>query len=67
MTTDVMNLRTGIEAFYSLPPTEAVVAAREQDAGNWSTWTYGDTKFVVRRGKRTVSCGDWAAVVKAVS
>lgn len=62
--TTVTNLKTGDEQTFSLPPDEAVVAAREQEKGNVNTWEY--PKPVehpeVEYGRFTVTCGDWCAL-----
>lgn len=63
--TVVTNLATGEELAYSLPPSEAVVAAFErQTRGNKSTWTYCKPcdHPAFREGKASVACGDWAAI-----
>jgi len=38
--TKVINVNTYQELHYSLPIKEALVAANEQEKGNWNTWTY---------------------------
>jgi hypothetical protein len=63
--TTVFNLATGDEAIYSLPPFEAVVAAHEQlTRGNYNTWDYRKPMEhgLLKIGKLSVSCGDWAAL-----
>ena len=61
----VLNLGTGKHVTYSLPPEEAVVAAYEQNRGNFNTWQYA--AFAdhpkARRGQYSVSCGDFAAII----
>ncbi len=64
MLTVVVNLHTGAERPYSLPPAEALVAAYEQVRGNWNTWTYSESSCPVEEGKYTLSAGDWT-VLKA--
>jgi hypothetical protein len=62
--TTVFNMQTADELTYSLPAAVAVVAAFEQDRGNWNTWTYPTPEnhplFAV--GKYSVSCGDFSAM-----
>ena len=65
--TDVHDLRNYDELTYSLPPREAVIAAYAQSKGDWNTWDY-EKKYahLVRfsgTNDRTVSCGDFAAVM----
>lgn len=37
----VKDLRTGVEALYSLPPEKAIIAfIRQQRLGDWKTWGY---------------------------
>lgn len=64
--TMVVNLSTGEEQLFSLPPEEAVVAAYEQDKGNYNTWRYpiADEHPNFVRGKRSVACGDFTALIK---
>jgi hypothetical protein len=62
--TRVFNLAGNEVLGYSLPPSQAVIAAYEQlTRGNMNTWAYpkpeDHPQFV--RGARSVSCGDWAA------
>lgn len=62
--TTVVNLETGEEVRYTLPPALAVVAAYEYfTRKNKSTWDYlkpvDHPQFV--DGRLTVACGDWAA------
>ena len=61
--TDVLNLNTGETITFSCAPKEAVIAAYAQSLGDWNTWTYAD-KYgdAVVSGKRTVACGDFAAI-----
>lgn len=58
MTSQVYDLRTGkLHAEYSSKPAEAVVAAYEQDRGNFNSWEY-DTKNAQVCG-HFVTCGDF--------
>lgn len=67
MTTKVLNLATGEEILYSIPPERAVVAAYEQFARkNWNTWGYpepGDHPQYVRTPK-CHTCGDFTALAQ---
>jgi len=65
--TKVVNLRTGLEQYFTLPPTEAVIAAWEQAQGNNNTWTYGDGKAPVKQGAHTVSAGDFCALLRGAA
>ena len=63
--TIVINLATGEELVYSLPPYEAVVAAFEQQTNdNKATWTYCNPcdHPAFREGNVSVACGDWTAI-----
>ena len=67
--TRVINLAGNEVLGYSLPPSQAVVAAYEQMVrGNMNTWDYPapeeHPEFV--RGSKSVSCGDWAASLNQV-
>jgi hypothetical protein len=62
----VLNLETGEERIYvGITPEQAVVAAYEQSRGNFSTWTYPSPEEHphLRRGQKTVACGDWTAAL----
>ena len=67
MTTRVINLLTGAEYTYSIPATEAVVAAYalyEKRDGN--TWNYRKhyghlLRIVENQGRRYAACGDFHA------
>lgn len=63
--TTVINLHTGTEKVFSLPPAHAVQAAREQARHNFNTWDYPDpiTNPDVVFGRYTVQCGDWCAIL----
>jgi len=65
MTVAVVNLATLSEKTYcGLSPREAVIAAYAQDRGDWNTWGYSKRYgHLVRTGKVSVSCGDWAAIL----
>lgn len=63
----MVNLSTGEEACYTLPPALAVVAAHEYfTRKNKNTWDYlkPDEHPMFRNGKRTVCCGEWVALKK---
>ena len=47
--TEVVNLATAESIFYSLPPNEAVTAAAEQNAGNFTTWEYEKKLSLVKK------------------
>ena len=59
--TRVVNLATGAEAAYSLPPREAVVAAyRQLTSKDWNWWEeprdqFGRYDLPIREGERTIS------------
>ena len=59
----VVNLSTGAERFYCLPPVESVRAAWLQARGDWSTWEYARRSVPLVRGTRTVAAGDWCAML----
>ncbi len=65
--TRVVNLATGAEAAYSLPPRESVVAAyRQLTRKDWNWWEeprdqFGRYDLPIREGERTIACGDWCA------
>lgn len=62
----VVNLATLEERIYSsnLTPEQAVIAAYAQSQGDFNTWEY-ESKYgdKVIRGNKTVSCGDWCALL----
>jgi len=60
--TKVYNLLTGVELIYSISPQAAVIAAWEQDRGNFNTWTYERSKAPVEHGRFSVTAGDWTAL-----
>ena len=64
MITIVTNLATREELTYMLPPEEAVIGAYEQERKNWHTWDYKKPADhpAFTRGKKSVACGDWAAL-----
>lgn len=47
----VVNLGTELQRVYTLPARDALVAAWEQDRGNWNTWTYTQSACPVVRGR----------------
>jgi hypothetical protein len=60
--TRVLNLRTGDEIHYTLPPKKAVTAAFEQNKGNYNTWTYNlDNHPEIRETNKFFFCGDFGA------
>lgn len=59
----IFNLATGETRDYSCPANEAVVCAYEQERKNWSTWQYDYSKAVISKSKKTISCGNWAAIL----
>ena len=61
----VVNLSTNEEQFYDdcLTVKMAVVCAFEHSNGNHNTWTYQENKAVLSDSGKTVSCGDWCALV----
>jgi hypothetical protein len=59
----VRNLSTGEEHDYTCPANEAVVCAFEQARKNYSTWDYDYSKAIVSKSGKTVSCGDWVALL----
>ena len=55
----VHNLVTGkSRIFDGLPARDALVAAWEQDRGNWNTWTYADSKCPIREGEFYLGADD---------
>lgn len=58
---EVMNLATQEKQVYTLPPEQAVIAAYAQAKGDYNTWDYGKYRNLVKKGKLTVTCGDWSA------
>ena len=65
--TKVINLSTGMEAFYSLSPMEAVNAAYEQfERKNWNFWTYPKAAEHAKVTKSGKCCyrGDWSAILQ---
>lgn len=61
----VLNLATGAAMLFSLPPEEAVVAARRWELEDRNTWRPPGQEVRVTRGRWTVGCGDWAAMTEA--
>jgi hypothetical protein len=63
-TVEVHNLRTDeVRVYTGLCPSEAVIAAYAQEHGDWNTWNYGQHRYKPQFGKRTVSLGDWCALL----
>ncbi len=61
--TVVRNLATGAESIYvGISAQRAVVCAWEQDRGNWSTWTYGQSLAPVQETRQSLIAGDWCAL-----
>ncbi|MCF8012552.1 MAG: hypothetical protein K9L17_14125 [Clostridiales bacterium] len=61
--TKVLNLTTGKEIYYTLPPEEAVKAAYLQGKGVYNTWDYDNKEVPLVYGKNVVTCGDFTALV----
>lgn len=64
--TDVHNLATNQIIRYQLPPSQAVINAYEQFTvrnQNWWTYKLPEDHPAFLRGKRSVCCGDWAALI----
>lgn len=60
----VLNLATGMEIFFhGISPEKAVVCAYEQSLSNWNTWSYDFSKAVISNSGKTVSCGDFCAII----
>jgi len=58
MASKVYDLRTGnVHVEYTCSAREAVVAAFEQEKGNYNTWEYDPAQAVV--AGRFVTCGDF--------
>ena len=58
------NLGTGQEKHYTgLTPVQAVVAAAEQEKGNFDFTKYDYSKAKWSPGGGTVACGDWCVLV----
>lgn len=62
MTTEVMNLATGEQKVYTLPPEKALRAAYFQERGDYNTWEYDKKEApAIKRGRHdTLWLGDWA-------
>ena len=60
---EVFNLRTGEERSYSVSPEKAVVNAFYQEHNQNNTWEYDYSIVKYSDSHKTVSCGDWAALV----
>lgn len=62
--TFVLNLSTGTEYLYTLPPRDAVVTAyRQHVLGDYNWWTDRDDLPTIVETQHTVSCGDFCAKV----
>lgn len=61
MFTTVLNLRTGQELVYALPPEQAVVNAFYQYGPRKDYSTHEYDYSLVQRVRGTVVCGDFAA------
>jgi len=61
--TMVVNLATGAEYLYTLPPEEAVRIAYMQHAlGDFNWWNIDESKLPkVVEGRYTYACGDYCA------
>ena len=64
MLTKVVNLKTGEEWFYLLSPEESVICAFMQyEKHCFNTFAYDYTMAKVSNSGKTVSCGDFAALM----
>lgn len=64
--TAVLNLATGTYQHYTdLDPVSSVIAAYRQSLKDWNTWMYdpATTHAIIGPSGRTVSCGDFAAML----
>lgn len=66
--TRVLNLATGEEQLYTCGAYNAVIAAYAMEHNDFNTWIY-NTRYcqLVREGKRTYSCGNWAVLKENAS
>ena len=57
----VLNLSTGKERYYTLPPLLALRNVTLQESGNANTWDYGTLTAPIKSSVsgRTASAGDW--------
>ena len=63
-TITVMDANTGNLIYYvGIDPAAAVVAAFEHNKGNRNTWTYDKKKARISKSGKTVSCGDFVALL----
>lgn len=62
MAVEVIDLSTGKKQIFTCSPEEAVIAAYAQSRGDFNTWDY-EKKYSVVRGKQTVACGDFSALI----
>lgn len=61
MTSTVFSLQTGKEVgVWSLPPRQALIAAREQARRNYNTWNYPADDPAIEEGKVFIFLGDFA-------
>lgn len=57
------NLTTGQVLSYDQPPEKAVVLAFYQSRHNYNWWSYNDWSVLYGPSGRTVSRGDWTALI----
>lgn len=61
----VMDLSTGETIlFFGISPEKAVVCAFEQSKHNHNTWDYDYSQAKISDSGKTVSCGDFCAIIK---
>jgi len=67
--TKVLDLDTGQEQYFSVPPCFAVIAAYEQSRGNWNSWDYPQNHPLLRFGQsgQTVFCGSFGSILSSPS
>jgi hypothetical protein len=67
MITQVLNLATGQLSLYTLPASQAVIAAYENNRRNFNTWDYSSPQIhpALKAGPsgRTIFCGDFGAMI----
>ena len=69
--TTVVNLATGTEYYFDLPPLQAVKAAYLQGQGNYNTWEYESIRvplsipcaIIGDRRIFTILCGDYSTLL----
>lgn len=60
----VLNLATQETLVYQgIGPERAVIAAYAQSRRDFNTWDYAKYAPLLVRGQRTISCGDWCALL----